>query len=184
MVTVVLHLFNPENNWDEIGFKIRSYEVLDGTSYAVDKLEGDELRPLLQCRAPCYHCLKIGKLPRPSVFGDNGIYEVDEYAKDYCEACWLDRPQKYLMTLTPFNEDTKTGTSSCNTSCFAGWTSNGHSKFVCERCNVRCAACEDLREKGDKDRCKACSTQYPQFYGPKETCLLRCDTYPEEPAPG
>lgn len=55
-MTVKLELKNPADNWDEIGFKIRSYEVRDGSSYQVDKLEGDALRPILQCQAPCYRC--------------------------------------------------------------------------------------------------------------------------------
>ena len=56
VVTVRLELKNPVDNWDEIGFKIRSYEVRDGSSYQVDKLEGDALKPILQCQAPCYRC--------------------------------------------------------------------------------------------------------------------------------
>lgn len=124
--TILLQLENPPDNWDEIGFKIRSYEVTDGSSYQVDKLEGDALRPLLQCQAPCYHCKKIGKLDRPSVTDSSGVVAVDKYAKDYCTACWqTGPPQKYLMTLTEYNEVTEKGTSTCETSCFPGWTSNG-----------------------------------------------------------
>lgn len=149
----------------------------DGSSYQVDKLEGDALRPILQCQAPCYRCQPIGKLQRPSVTDTSGFVAVDRYAKDYCTACWQPgRPQKFLMQVTPYVESSGSGESTCETSCRPGWTSNGDKKFICQRCNIRCEACEDLGAAGDRDRCKACSRQYPHSYG--ETCLLRCDTFP------
>lgn len=114
--TIMLELINPDTNWDETGFKIRSYEVIDGSSYEVDKLEGDALRPLLQCRAPCEECEINGKLPRPSVTDPSGEVLVPKYAKNYCTKCWqTGPPQKYLMQVTPYNFDTDTGTSTCKT---------------------------------------------------------------------
>lgn len=69
VATIVLRLMNPDDNWGAVGFKLRSQEVAEGSAYEVDKLEGDELRPQLQCEAPCHECLMVGKLERPSVIG-------------------------------------------------------------------------------------------------------------------
>lgn len=191
-VTVVLNIKNPENNWEAIGFKIRTYEMTAGGINLVDKLEGDALRPTLQCQDPCELCEVDGTLTRPSVVENDGTVDLPRYVRGYCTSCWQDSPKKYLMTESAYDKRTKTGQSTCLTACKNGWTSNGHPKHVCERCNPRCQSCEDQGAKGDKDLCKACSLGYPFSYGfsiPEknirvQTCFKECGTYPEKPEPG
>ena len=60
-VTININLFNPKDNWGEIGLKLKTFEIFedeDGkeTEYLVDQLEGNQLIPNLKCLAPCSEC--------------------------------------------------------------------------------------------------------------------------------
>lgn len=81
-VTIKIKFTNPKDNWGEIGFKIKTYEIVygddntsddDDTQYLVDMLEGNELIPNLKCTAPCKECKEIGG-------------EVVDM--EFCTECW------------------------------------------------------------------------------------------------
>lgn len=77
-ITINIEFINPIDNWGEIGFKIKTYEVLnqdtdDETTYLVDMLESNALIPNLKCTAPCKEC-----------YEENGIV-LD---MEYCTECW------------------------------------------------------------------------------------------------
>lgn len=100
-VTVLLDIMNPKTNWDEVGFKIRTYEMTASGIALVDKLEGDALRPTLQCQAPCQYCEDGGTIAKASVDEteksfSNGQIQVPKYVRGYCTRCWQDTPTKYL----------------------------------------------------------------------------------------
>jgi len=74
-VTLVIKMINPENNWGNIGVKLKTYEVAEEESFLVDMLEGNELIPQLLCYTPCKYC------------EDDTRTVLD---KDYCTECWQD----------------------------------------------------------------------------------------------
>lgn len=189
---------NPIDNWDDVGFKLRTYENIGGNggnTALVDKLERDVLVPLLRCDAPCNTCWEDGTDTYLSVGDDgpefsNGLITIEKYDRDYCTSCWIGnpnaeppepaRPQKYLMTKVPWKDGE--GDSTCLTRCENGWTSNGgvNSDWVCVRCNPRCETCEDQGQIGDLDKCLECSTFWPFLYPEKQTCFQKCDRFPLE----
>lgn len=91
--TIVLHLKNPDDNWEEVGFKIKTYEVTAAGTALVDKLEGDVLRPILQCAAPCRGCHPDGTAERASATG-KGAISVPRFARGYCTKCWREEGGK------------------------------------------------------------------------------------------
>ena len=142
IISIVLDVRNPKNNWEENGFKMKSYEVYQGTSYEINKLEGQGLIPELQCKNPCEYCTKYGTLRKQSVTDGSGFINVDRYAKRHCTQCWRERPEKYLMKVSDWNPSTETGDSQCKTECNPGFTSNGDKdKHICVACNERCLTC-------------------------------------------
>jgi hypothetical protein len=96
--TIYLKLQNPPDNWGEVGFKLKTYEVIkvkdkatsavSTISSLVDTLEGDQLRPILQCAAPCQECHAADPVVRPSVTEATGVVSVTGYVKGYCTSCW------------------------------------------------------------------------------------------------
>lgn len=93
VVTLKIRFQNPKDNWDDVGFKLRTYEMAGGNTALVDKLEADVLIPLLQCQAPCEECLRDGDLKKLSVGDDgpayaDGFITVPKFARDYCTKCW------------------------------------------------------------------------------------------------
>lgn len=90
-VTVALRFKNPDDNWDDVGFKIKTYELTAAGAALADKLEGDAVVPTLQCQSPCEECKSnppdVKKL---SVTPGNqdGFVFVDAYVRDYCTKCW------------------------------------------------------------------------------------------------
>lgn len=69
-VTLMITFENPVDNWGAVGFKIKTYEVTASGTALVDKLEGDALRPILQCQAPCNECHPKGDMEKKSVAED------------------------------------------------------------------------------------------------------------------
>jgi hypothetical protein len=192
-VTIMLSFQNPADNWDAVGFRIKTYEVTASGTALADKLEGDALRPTLQCQAPCRRCQQIDDIKKLSVTDPSGLIDVEGYARGYCDECWQDNPLKYLMTRTPYNVDTGDGDSTCLTRCANGWTSNHDVDHRCEQCDETCLTCEDQGqpigdlkegEKEDKFKCTACSTAFPFFYGAAQACLKDCERYPLQATDG
>lgn len=73
-LTIEIKFINPVDNWGEIGFKIKTYEMLDdGTTYLVDMLEENALIPNLKCTAPCKYCYEE----------NNVVLDME-----YCTSCW------------------------------------------------------------------------------------------------
>jgi hypothetical protein len=63
VVTLKMQFKNPIDNWDDVGFKLRTYENIGGNggnTALVDKLERDVLVPLLRCDSPCNTCWEDG----------------------------------------------------------------------------------------------------------------------------
>ena len=126
---------NPEDNWGQVGFKIRTFETVPDPpnlnptelQYLMDKHEQNELIPLLKCDQPCYTCP-----------GDPETGVTLEYGRDYCSECWRDlRPEKYLMFYSQsFEEYLETNSAvlgtdasmpnTCKSSCDPGYTTNGN----------------------------------------------------------
>jgi len=107
------------DNWGEIGFKIKTYEIDpddDSVKYLVDMIEGNELIPNLKCTAPCKECKEVGG-------------EVVDM--EYCTACWQNKPQKYLYT-------SSSTVSICDDECPDGWTTNGDPNHACVKCDSSC----------------------------------------------
>ena len=115
-VTIHINFINPKDNWGEIGLKIKTYEVIDGEEYLVDKLEGDELIPNLKCDSPCKECKE-----------DPVSKEIIQ--RDFCTECWSDSSFKYLMVSKEWDEATLTGESTCINTCPDGFTSNGDTEL-------------------------------------------------------
>lgn len=141
-VTVRLRLKNPDDNWGAVGFKIRTYEVVPGKNgritSLVDRLDGEDLRPVLQCDRPCYECREDEeKKTRVSLTSPGGKIEVEKWRAGECTRCWQDRPEKYLMPLDAAGN--KGDVSNCTTTCGRGWTTNGDTtNHECERCAPEC----------------------------------------------
>lgn len=93
-VTILLHLKNPDDNWEEVGFKIKTYEVTAAGTALVDKLEGDVLKPILQCAAPCRDCQDDGAAERASVTDKGAPISVPRFARGYCTKCWREEGGK------------------------------------------------------------------------------------------
>jgi hypothetical protein len=96
-VTIVIGFKNPVNNWGDIGFKLKTYELIEGTDsdkqYLVDSLEGNELIPNLKCIFPCKECLTPSETTN----------DVNEVGTTFCTACWSNHPSKYLFEDTSYN---------------------------------------------------------------------------------
>lgn len=119
---------NPVTNVGLKPFVIRTFDD-QAELYPIDKLE---YIPLTQCNWPCKRCSSN---------------------KDYCYACWLDTPTKFLMTADV--------TSTCSDSCDDGWTTNGNPSLICERCDSSCKTCRDKGDVGDNLKCIECADGYP-----------------------
>ena len=78
------------------------------------------------------------------------------------------------MTNVPFNKATYKGTSTCESQCSDGWTSNGDKDHICVRCDKSCATCEDNRKVGDVVKCKKCSNEFPFLFSSKKKCMTGC----------
>lgn len=99
-----------------------------------------------------------------------------EAAKNYCTACWLGKPIRYLRIFSPWDDLTKTGNATCLDSCGDGYTSNGDNiGYKCVRCNEMCSTCDDNGRNRDKDRCVKCAATHPFFYARDQLCLRACE---------
>lgn len=161
LVTIVIGFKNPVNNWGEIGFKIKTYEVIEGADtdkqYLVDALEGNELIPHLKCIFPCKECLPE----------DETTNDVNEVGTTFCTECWSNHPSKYLFEDTPYDFSNNAGNSSCYSKCPTGFTSNGDTAtHKCVPCHTTCAECLDDGNVGDKYKCTKCYDNW-KFYAPE-----------------
>lgn len=165
-ITIYIKFKNPKDNWGEIGFKIKTYEIVEGATpdddteqFLVDMLEGNELIPNLKCTAPCKECKE-----------DDNKVVLD---MEYCTECWQDNPKKYLYEKSPYSPD-GSGESTCNDSCPDGFTSNGDKDYhICVPCDRSCATCADEGELGDRNKCITC---HPGdfIYSIESKCFEEC----------
>lgn len=147
-VSIVLeNVINPLTNRPGNGFMITTYSDGDQT-YAIDTLRDKVLMPQLPCEFPCNTC--------------------KEDDREWCTSCWQEHPNDPAFLM-----QTETS-STCETQCEPGWTTNGNFLKHCERCDVSCATCVDTPEVGDKNRCRKCADDYPFKVTESTMCMDKC----------